>query len=87
TFDGTEGWKEKAPFDGIIVTAGSPDIPSPLVDQLKIGGRLILPAGDRVKQVLKKIVKTKKGFETTSLTGCVFVPLIGSHGWSGGNGK
>lgn len=86
TFDGTEGWKEQAPFDGIIVTAGSPDIPKPLLDQLKVGGRMLLPAGDRSRQVLRKIVKTKSGIETTSLAGCVFVPLIGSHGWSTANG-
>ncbi|HEY5648803.1 MAG TPA: protein-L-isoaspartate(D-aspartate) O-methyltransferase [Nitrospiria bacterium] len=81
-FDGTRGWQEEAPFDGIIVTAGSPEVPEPLLEQLKVGGKMVLPVGDRSKQVLKKVVKTRSGFDSESLTGCVFVPLIGSHGWS-----
>jgi len=80
-FDGTFGWKEEAPFDAILVTAGSPDIPAPLLEQLKEGGRLLIPVGDRATQVLKKVTKTAAGIEVSSLTGCVFVPLIGGHGW------
>jgi protein-L-isoaspartate(D-aspartate) O-methyltransferase len=80
-FDGTYGWKEEAPFDAILVTAGSPEIPMPLTEQLKEGGRMVIPVGERTTQVLKKVTKTSAGIEVTSLTGCVFVPLIGSHGW------
>lgn len=79
--NGTLGWKEEAPFDGIIVTAGAPEIPEALVDQLSDGGRLVIPVGDRYSQVLKKVVKTAKGIVTTHLLSCVFVPLIGDYGW------
>ena len=80
-FDGTYGWKEQSPFDVILVTAGSPEVPAPLIEQLKIGGRMLIPVGDRTTQVLKKVTKTATGIEVTELTGCVFVPLIGGHGW------
>jgi protein-L-isoaspartate(D-aspartate) O-methyltransferase len=80
-FDGTYGWKEQAPFDAILVTAGSPDVPAPLTEQLKEGGRMIIPVGDRTTQVLKKVTRTSAGIEVSSMTGCVFVPLIGGHGW------
>jgi len=80
-FDGTYGWKEEAPFDAILVTAGSPEIPMPLTEQLKEGGRMVIPVGERTTQVLKKVTKTSAGIEVTGLTGCVFVPLIGGHGW------
>lgn len=80
-FDGTYGWKEQAPFDAILVTAGSPDVPTPLTEQLKEGGRMIIPVGDRTTQILKKVTKTSAGIEVVSMTGCVFVPLIGGHGW------
>ena len=80
-FDGTYGWKDQSPFDVIVVTAGSPEVPAPLTEQLKEGGRMIIPVGDRTTQVLKRIVKTPSGIETASITGCVFVPLIGGHGW------
>jgi len=80
-FDGTYGWKEEAPFDAILVTAGSPEIPMPLTEQLKEGGRMVIPVGERTTQVLKKVTKTPAGIEVTALTGCVFVPLIGGHGW------
>ena len=80
-FDGTYGWKEHAPFDAILVTAGSPIISQGLIDQLKEGGRLVIPVGDRISQVLKKVCKTREGTLTTSLTPCVFVPLIGAFGW------
>jgi protein-L-isoaspartate(D-aspartate) O-methyltransferase len=80
-FDGTYGWKEEAPFDAILVTAGSPEIPMPLTEQLKEGGRMVIPVGERTTQVLKKVTKTSAGIEVIALTGCVFVPLIGGHGW------
>jgi protein-L-isoaspartate(D-aspartate) O-methyltransferase len=80
-YDGTYGWKDMAPFDAIIVTAGSPDIPSPLVDQLKEGGRMVIPVGERYGQTLVKVVKTPEGPVTDRSIPCVFVPLIGNHGW------
>jgi protein-L-isoaspartate(D-aspartate) O-methyltransferase len=80
-FDGTYGWPEESPFDAIIVTAGAPDIPPSLLDQLKPGGRLVIPVGDRASQMLKKIVKSPEGLAATHLTGCVFVPLVGAFGW------
>jgi protein-L-isoaspartate(D-aspartate) O-methyltransferase len=79
--DGTRGWPEHAPYDGIIVTAGAPDIPRPLVEQLVVGGRLVIPVGDAFSQVLKKFVKTGKGYETEDVCGCRFVPLVGEYGW------
>ncbi len=80
-FDGTYGWKGESPYDAILVTAGSPEVPTPLTEQLKEGGRMIIPVGDRTTQVLKKVTKTATGIEVSSMTGCVFVPLIGGHGW------
>ncbi len=79
--DGTLGWPEEAPFDAILVTAGSPHVPAPLVDQLKITGRMVIPIGDRKSQTLHKIVKTSAGVQDITLTGCVFVPLVGTYGW------
>jgi len=80
-YDGTYGWKEMAPFDAIVVTAGSPDIPAPLVEQLKEGGRMVIPVGDRYGQELVTVVKTAEGMTTRRSIPCVFVPLIGNHGW------
>jgi protein-L-isoaspartate(D-aspartate) O-methyltransferase len=80
-YDGTYGWKDMAPFDAIIVTAGSPDIPGPLVEQLKEGGRMVIPVGERYEQMLIKVIKTPEGFVTDRNIPCVFVPLIGNHGW------
>jgi protein-L-isoaspartate(D-aspartate) O-methyltransferase len=79
--DGTLGLKEEAPFDAIMVTAGSPDVPQPLVDQLAMGGRLVVPVGDRYTQALMKIVRVKEGITKTDLGGCRFVNLLGTHGW------
>jgi protein-L-isoaspartate(D-aspartate) O-methyltransferase len=80
-YDGTYGWKEMAPYDAIVVTAGSPDIPAPLVEQLKEGGRMVIPVGDRYGQQLITVVKTAEGTITERSIPCVFVPLIGNHGW------
>jgi protein-L-isoaspartate(D-aspartate) O-methyltransferase len=80
-YDGTYGWKEMAPFDAIMVTAGAPDIPAPLVEQLKDGGRMAIPVGERYGQTLLKVVKTGEGPITERSIPCVFVPLIGNHGW------
>ncbi|MFH0821965.1 MAG: protein-L-isoaspartate(D-aspartate) O-methyltransferase [Pseudomonadota bacterium] len=80
--DGTEGWRQDAPYDGIMVTAGAPKIPETLVAQLIEGGRLVVPVGDRVSQTLKRVTMTTKGPITEDFTGCRFVDLIGKHGWS-----
>ena len=80
-FDGTLGWKEYAPYDAIIVTAGSPEIPQPLLDQLAEGGRLIIPVGNRYGQDLIKVTNQKGTFIKTNLGGCRFVDLVGIHGW------
>lgn len=80
--DGTQGWKAQSPFDAIIVTAGGQKIPPPLIDQLAVGGRLIMPVGGQMVQELIKIEKTENDIKTTNLGGCRFVKLIGQHGWS-----
>ena len=80
-YDGTYGWKDMAPFDAIMVTAGAPDIPAPLVDQLREGGRIVIPVGERYGQVLVKAVKSAEGIITQKNIPCIFVPLIGNHGW------
>lgn len=79
--DGSLGWPEEAPFHGIIVTAGAPDVPETFVDQLLLGGKLVIPVGDRFSQTLKRIVVTKFGTKVERHTGCRFVDLIGKHGW------
>jgi protein-L-isoaspartate(D-aspartate) O-methyltransferase len=80
-FDGTYGWKEKAPFDAIIVTAAAPDIIEPLVNQLALNGRMVIPVGTPANQTLIKLVKTPTSTKTQNLTGCVFVKLVGAHGF------
>ena len=79
--DGTLGWKDEAPFDAIIVTAGAPDIPGPLVNQLKVGGRLLIPVGGEFMQSLIRVRKTETGIEKDDMGGCRFVKLIGENGW------
>lgn len=80
-FDGTLGWEEHAPFDAIMVTAGAPKIPQPLMDQLAEGGRMVIPVGDRLSQELIKITRKGEDFHKKNLGGCRFVDLIGVHGW------
>lgn len=81
--DGTTGWEVYAPFDAILVAAGGPTIPEPLVKQLEVGGRMVIPIGDNQKsQMLIRVTRTEKGFETENFGPCAFVPLIGQHGWS-----
>jgi protein-L-isoaspartate(D-aspartate) O-methyltransferase len=80
-FDGTFGWVEESPFDAIIVTAGSPDVPQTLLDQLAIGGRLVIPVGDAFVQDLIRVIKTEEGIKKEDLGGCRFVKLIGKYGW------
>jgi protein-L-isoaspartate(D-aspartate) O-methyltransferase len=79
--DGTMGWREESPFDAIIVTAGSPDIPKPLVDQLAMGGRMVIPVGSSVSQKMVKLVKDEQGIHKSDLGGCRFVRLVGQYGW------
>ncbi len=79
--DGTQGAAEHAPFDAIIVTAGSPGVPLSLKEQLADGGRLVIPVGSRGYQELNRIRRLGNDFITENLGGCVFVPLIGVQGW------
>jgi len=81
--DGTIGWDEYSPFDGIIVTAGSPSVPVSLKKQLAIGGSLVIPVGDKRSQILKVIRKTgEDSFDTRDIPEFAFVPLIGREGWN-----
>jgi protein-L-isoaspartate(D-aspartate) O-methyltransferase len=80
-FDGTYGWVEEGPFDAIIVTAGGPEIPKPLLDQLAVGGRLVIPVGDAYVQDLIRLRKKEDGIHKEDLGGCRFVKLIGKYGW------
>jgi protein-L-isoaspartate(D-aspartate) O-methyltransferase len=80
-YDGTLGWAEESPFDAIIVTAASPNIPLPFLEQLALNGRMVIPVGDRYSQTLKKIIRTEEGFRDEDLGGVRFVSLIGEHGW------
>ena len=85
--DGTHGWPEAAPFDAILVAAGSPAIPQPLCAQLAIGGRLVVPIGNAALQRLIRVTRRDEDrFETRDLGGVRFVPLIGAHGWTGDRG-
>ena len=79
--DGTLGWRAFAPYDAILVSAASPDVPAPLIDQLSPGGRLVIPLGDRDQQVLTLIRRTGQGVERRSLGDVRFVPLIGEFGF------
>jgi len=79
--DGTVGWEEYRPYDAIIVTAGSPDVPQPLVNQLADGGRLVIPVGDRYSQTLYRLTKKEEELKKEDLGGCRFVDLVGNHGW------
>ncbi|MBA3018996.1 MAG: protein-L-isoaspartate(D-aspartate) O-methyltransferase [Proteobacteria bacterium] len=79
--DGTSGWIDESPFDAIIVTAGAPEIPKVLVDQLSVGGRMVLPVGDHYSQDLIRLYKDEDGIRKTNLGGCRFVKLVGEHGW------
>ncbi len=80
--DGTYGWREYAPYDAVIVTAASPAVPKPLIDQLAPGGRLIIPLGEESAQELVLYSKHKDGtVSSEDYGGCRFVKLIGEHGW------
>jgi len=79
--DGTLGWPEEAPFDAIIITAGGPVIPQPLIDQLADPGRLIIPVGDQSEQCLRLLTKEDGLIETHDLASVRFVDLVGEYGW------
>ena len=82
--DGTLGWKDEAPFDAVMVTAGAPDIPKTLVEQIAVGGRLVVPVGGRHSQVLIKLTRLSESahdVKKEDLGGCRFVDLIGEYGW------
>jgi protein-L-isoaspartate(D-aspartate) O-methyltransferase len=82
-FDGTLGWAANAPYDAVLVAAGGPTVPEPLVAQLKVGGRLVVPVGDsRESQRLVRVIKAATGYEQEDHGACAFVPLIGQHGWA-----
>lgn len=80
--DGTLGWKEHAPYDGIIVTAGAPSVPESLIEQLADNGKLVIPVGNRFSQVLQVMTKQGDRLDTKTSCHCVFVKLIGKDGWS-----
>lgn len=80
-FDGTYGWNEFAPYRGILVAAASPDVPQPLVNQLALGGRLVIPVGSEKEQRLIRVIKTESGIKTEDQGACQFVKLIGKYGW------
>jgi protein-L-isoaspartate(D-aspartate) O-methyltransferase len=80
-FDGTYGWNEFAPYRGILVAAAAPDIPQPLVDQLALGGHMVIPVGSEKEQRLVRVTRTAEGYRTEDFGGCQFVKLIGRYGW------
>lgn len=80
--DGTAGWKEYAPFDAIMVTAGGPEIPEPLIDQLAEAGRMVIPVGGREVQSLQLVKKEDGKISVQNLQEVRFVNLIGKYGWS-----
>jgi protein-L-isoaspartate(D-aspartate) O-methyltransferase len=79
--DGSRGWPEEAPYDVIVVTAASPELPEPLQGQLADGGRLVAPVGPRWTQYLVRVRREGGRFKRETLIGVAFVPLIGEHGW------
>jgi protein-L-isoaspartate(D-aspartate) O-methyltransferase len=88
--DGTVGWREMSPFDRVIVTAGAPQVPPFLEEQLRVGGWGIVPVGDASNQSLVRVTRTEAGLMEEVLCSCTFVPLIGKEGWAvedhGGSG-
>ena len=79
--DGTLGWPEHGPYDAIMVTAGGPEVPEPLIDQLEDGGRLVIPVGDQHLQVLQLLEKKEDGVQIKELEKVRFVDLVGEYGW------
>ncbi len=79
--DGTLGWREFAPYAAILVSAAAPDVPRPLAEQLSEGGRMVLPLGDRERQMLVMVTRHGDTFERRDIAPVRFVPLVGAHGW------
>jgi protein-L-isoaspartate(D-aspartate) O-methyltransferase len=79
--DGTIGWSEHAPYDAVLVTAGAPSAPKPLIDQLAPGGCLVIPVGDEQGQMLLRVTRTQTGLIEEQLGECKFVKLFGKYGW------
>jgi len=79
--DGTNGWSEAAPFDGIVVAAAAPLLPEPLLNQLAEGGRMVIPIGSPKNQVLTLVTRSGGRIQAVDICPCAFVPLIGAHGW------
>jgi protein-L-isoaspartate(D-aspartate) O-methyltransferase len=79
--DGTLGWRPFAPYDAVLVSAASPDIPAPLVDQLASGGRMVIPLGDREAQTLTLVERVGDGIRTSTIGDVRFVPLVGEFGF------
>ena len=82
--DGTLGWPQKAPYNGIIVTAGAPSVPQPLLEQLADGGKLVIPVGPSGMQMLNVIRRKGNDYQAREEGTCVFVPLVGKFGWKRG---
>jgi protein-L-isoaspartate(D-aspartate) O-methyltransferase len=80
--DGTLGWRPFAPFDAILVSAASPEIPGPLVEQLALGGRMVIPLGDRASQTLTLVERNGDGIRVSTIADVRFVPLVGQFGFS-----
>jgi protein-L-isoaspartate(D-aspartate) O-methyltransferase len=87
-FDGTLGWRTHAPYDRILVAASGPEVPEPLLFQLKIGGRLVMPVGNSPEgQRLTLVMRTERGYVREDHGPCAFVPLIGRYGWTSTNSR
>jgi protein-L-isoaspartate(D-aspartate) O-methyltransferase len=80
--DGSYGWGEEAPFHAILITAGAPSVPQPLLDQLKTGGTMVIPVGERNSQRLIRVRKDSRGISQEDLLECNFVSLVGEFGWA-----
>jgi protein-L-isoaspartate(D-aspartate) O-methyltransferase len=87
-FDGTYGWSEHAPYQGILIAAAAPDVPPPLIEQLAPGGRLVIPVGGEDTQVLRVLIKESSGKVRSQDHGtCIFVKLVGRFGWAEPEGE
>ncbi len=80
--DGTIGWREYAPYDAILVSAAAPEVPQPLLDQLAVGGSLVIPLGERDEQMLTMVTRHPDRLERRDIVPVRFVPLLGTHGWT-----
>lgn len=85
--DGTIGWSKYAPYDAVLVAAAAPEVPEPLVRQLTIGGRMVVPVGGRDSQRLVLVTRTENGYDQERVTDVTFVPLLGRFGWNDGGGS